>query len=545
MGPNPTMPELLRHRAHDRPDEVFIEDAGNGRTWSNSEFYLETLRVGDALAALGVGSGDRVATMLDPSVRAHTVWLGACWAGAVEAPLNTDFRGSSLAHALKDSGAAVLVTTASYVQRLAHLTDELTELRTIVLVDDLPEGVSWPGRILLLAELLRDARPVERPAPQEYDPYAVIYTSGTTGPSKGVLTPWASLHMTVEATFPGDRRGQYPGGGIYSPWPTFHGLGKYALVVAVELDIRVVIRGRFSVSAFWDDIRRHGCTHVHLMGFGSLLLNLPAHTDDADNPLRRAIMLPLPVRFPEFEQRFGVKVSTAWGMTEIGLPISSGNPVDPKACGRLLPDFEARIVDGNDYDVSDGSPGEFVIRSRRPWLLMREYLGRPEATARAWRNGWLHTGDILRRDPDGTYYFVDRAADYLRSKGQNISSLEVEATVTAHPEIAACACIGVASDIARANADGGTGDIDSSETDLADNDVKIVVIRTDGSRLTERELHDYLADHMPRFMVPRYIEFVDDLPRTPTAKIRKVELRRLPLTEATWDRVSAGVALPR
>ncbi|MGW4337510.1 AMP-binding protein [Rhodococcus koreensis] len=545
MSPKPTMPELLRRRAHDRPDETFIEDAGNGRTWSNTEFYQETLRVGDALVSLGVGSGDRVATMLDPSVRAHTVWLGACWAGAVEAPLNTDYRGSSLAHALKDSGAVVLVTTASYAERLALIADELTELRTVVLVDQVPVGVQWPGRVVLLADLLRDARPVERPAPQEHDPYAVIYTSGTTGPSKGVLTPWASLHLTVEATFPGDRAGQYPGGGIYSPWPTFHGLGKYALVVAVELGIRVVVRGRFSVSAFWDDIHRHGCTHVHLMGFGSLLLNQPAQPDDADNPLRRAIMLPLPIRFPEFEQRFAVKVSTAWGMTEMGLPISSGNPVDPKACGQLLPDFEARIVDENDYDVPEGSPGEFVIRSRRPWLLMREYLGRPEATARAWRNGWLHTGDILRRDPDGTFYFVDRAADYLRSKGQNISSLEVEATVTKHPEVAACACIGVMSDIARFNAGSGSGEMMSNESDLADEDVKIFVIRTEGSTLTERDLHDYLVGNMPRFMVPRYVEFVDDLPRTPTAKIRKVELRQRPITEATWDRVTAGVALPR
>ncbi|MFD9664063.1 AMP-binding protein [Rhodococcus sp. NPDC059968] len=547
MGPKPTMPEMLRRRANDHPDETFIEDVSNDKTWSNRDFYLETLRVGDALAALGVGPGDRVATMLDPSVRAHTIWIGTCWTGAVEAPLNTDYRGSSLAHALHDSRARVLVTTASYAERLSLIAGELTELQTVVLVDEPPKTSFWPGRIALLEKLLRAAQPTERPAPQERDPYAVVYTSGTTGPSKGVLTPWASLYMTVEATFPGDRAGQYPGGAIYSPWPTFHGVGKYALVVAVELGIRVVLRSRFSVSAFWDDIRSHGCTHVHLMGFGSLLLNRPMQADDADNPLCRAIMLPLPVRFPEFERRFGVKVSTAWGMTEIGLPISSGDPIDPAACGRLLPEFEARIVDENDYDVPDGSPGEFVIRSRRPWLLMTEYLGRPEATARAWRNGWLHTGDILRRDPDGTYYFIDRAADYLRSKGQNISSLEVEATVTAHPEVAACACIGVPSDIARANADGGTAseEGESGPGPLVDDDVKIVVIRTDGSTLTERELFDHLVERMPRFMVPRYIEFVDDLPRTPTAKIRKGELRRTPVTDGTWDREVAGVAVPR
>ncbi|KAA9157336.1 AMP-binding protein [Amycolatopsis acidicola] len=522
MSPVATMPELLRLRSLARPDDVFLEEAGGAR-WTNREFYEETLKVADALATLGVRRGDRVASMLDPGARAHSVWLGACWAGAVEAPLNVDYRGALLAHALNDSRAAVLVTTAEYAARLAVVADRLTALRTVVFVD---EHVELPWETCLLDDLLRVAHPAERPAPAEYDPYAVVYTSGTTGPSKGVLTPWASLHLTVEATFPGDRPGEYPGGAIYSPWPVFHGLGKYALVVAAELGLRVVQRPRFSVSAFWDDIREHGCTHVHLMGFGALLLNRPGRPDDAANPLRRAVMLPLPVRFREFERRFGVRISTAWGMTEIGLPISTGDPVDPAACGRLLPGFEARLVDNHDYDVPDGQPGEFVIRSTRPWRLMTEYLGRPEATARAWRNGWLHTGDILRRDPNGQYYFVDRKADYLRSRGQNISSLEVEATVAAHPEVEACACIGVPSE-------------------LGEDDVKVVVIRDDDSGLTEPELLAYLIEHLPRFMVPRYIEFTDGLPRTPTGKVRKAELRETPVTPGTWDREAAGIAVPR
>jgi carnitine-CoA ligase len=533
MESQPTMPELLRRRAAADPDEIFIEDVSDDRAWTNKEYYEYALTVADALAGLGVSEGDRVASMLDPSARSHAIWVGTSFSGAVETPLNTDYRGASLVHALQDSQAVVLVTTLQYAQRLTPIADQLTELRTLVLTDAEIAPPGWTGRVEFLDHLLATSSPVERPAPAEHEPYAVIYTSGTTGPSKGVLTPWASLRLTVEATFPGDEPGQYPGGAIYSPWPTFHGLSKYAFFVATQLGIRIVVRHKFSVSAFWDDIKEYGCTHVHLMGFGSLLLNQPAVDAEADNPLQRAIMLPLPVRFKDFESRFGVRASTAWGMTEIGLPISSGAPADPKACGKLLPDFEARIVDENDYDLPDGTPGEFVIRSNRPWLLMREYLGRPEATVKAWRNGWLHTGDILRRDPDGTYYFVDRAADYLRSKGQNISSLEVEATAASHPEVLRVACIGVQSELSRANS--GALSADPADRELADEDVKVIVVRTESSTLTERELYEFLVEQMPRYMVPRYIEFMDELPLTATAKVRKVELRRHPLTETTWD----------
>jgi len=202
-----------------------------------------------------------------------------------------------------------------------------------------------------------------------------------------------------------------------------------------------------------------------------------------------------------------VRVSTGWGMTEIGFPMATADPGAPGTCGVLSSLYEARIVDTDDFELPDGQVGELVIRSHLPWLMLRSYLGRPEATARAWRNGWFHTGDALRRDAAGNYFFVDRIADYLRTRGNNVSSLEVEAQVRLHPEVADCACIGV------------PGELEG------DDDIKLVVIRAADSVLSPDDLYAYLMPRMPRYQLPRYIQFVTELPRTPTGKVRKSELR--------------------
>ena len=534
-----TLPELLRRRAESEPDAVFLEEVG-GRTFSNAEFYRESLRFADALSRVGIVAGDHVAAMLEQCGRSHLLWLGSVWLGAVEVPMNTELRGATLVHVLNNSGAKVLITTPTMLPRIADVRAQLTSLETVVLAEG--NTGEWGGTTVGIDDLLESGEPTVRSAPKEYDTYGVIFTSGTTGLSKGVVCSWALAHQAVQPQFRGDKVGDYPDGAVYVPWPVFHRTGKGGLIIAAELGLRVVVRERFSVSAFWDDIRKYRCTHVNLLGFGAVLLNQPARPDDADNPLRRALMLPVPTRYREFEARFGVRISTIWGMSEIGLPISTDNPKNSTACGQLGPEYEARIVDEHDYEVPDGEPGEFIIRSHRPWLLMTEYLGQPEATARAWRNGWFHTGDILRRDSEGDYYFIDRSSDYVRRRGHNISSLEVEAAVTAHPEVVACACIGVPSAIAALD-DADPAGLEHAEV-AKDLDVKVVVERAPESRLTEEALVQYLIENMPRFMVPRFVEFVSEMPRTPTMKVRKAELRKLPLTATTWDREAAGIQLP-
>jgi len=516
----PPLPVLLARRAERDPDGVLIECVDGGG-YTNGAFQHDAMRFAYGLRKLGIGPGDRVAVMLDATPLAHVCWIGTAWLKAYEVPVNTEFRGSSLQHALADSGAQVLVTTNALAERVDALREAFSQLRLVITTDAQPPPIGLPT--LTLAEVMSQGELGTDDPPRELDAYAVIYTSGTTGPSKGVVMPWANIHSGAAQMFPGDEHERYPDGACYSPWPTFHAAGKTMLTYAGLRDLRLVMRPRFSVSSFWDDVRKFRCTHVHMLGFGPLLARQPPQPDDADNPMRRMLLMPLPAGYREFEQRFGVRASTGWGMTEIGFPMAIADPDVPGTCGVLSPLYEARIVDDDDFELPDGEVGELIIRSHEPWLMLRSYLGRWEATARAWRNGWFHTGDALRRDAAGNYFFVDRVADYLRTRGNNVSSLEVEAEVRTHPGVADCACIGVPADLE------------------GDDDLKLVVIRAEEGSLTAAELFAYLEPRMPKYQLPRYIQFTTELPRTPTGKVRKGELRAAHQPgDDLWDRTGSG-----
>ncbi len=516
----PPLPVLLARRAERDPDGVLIECVDGGG-YTNGAFQADVMRFAYGLRQLGVGPGDRVAVMLDATPLAHVCWIGTAWLKACEVPVNTEFRGSSLQHALADSGAVVLVTTNALAERVDALREAFPQLRLVITTDTEPPGIGLPA--MTLAEVMSAGELSPGDPPRELDAYAVIYTSGTTGPSKGVVMPWANIHSGAVQMFPGDEDESYPDGACYSPWPTFHAAGKTMLTYAGIRALRLVMRPRFSVSNFWDDVRKYRCTHVHMLGFAPLLARQPPRPDDTDNPMRRMLLMPLPAGYREFEQRFGVRTSTGWGMTEIGFPMAIMDPDVPGTCGVLSPLYEARIVDEDDFELPDGEVGELIIRAHEPWLMLRSYLGRWEATARAWRNGWFHTGDALRRDAAGNYFFVDRIADYLRTRGNNVSSLEVEAEVRTHPGVADCACIGVPSDLE------------------GDDDLKLVIIAAEEATVTAAELYAYLEPRMPKYQLPRYIQFTAALPRTPTGKIRKGELRAAhQASDEIWDRTGPG-----
>ncbi|MGV0835091.1 AMP-binding protein [Mycolicibacterium thermoresistibile] len=508
------LPVLIEQRAAADPGGVAIECVDGGG-YTNRELHDEATHLARGLVELGVQARDPVAVMLPTDPVAHVCWLAITWLRALEIPVNPDFRGNFLRHILSDSRPRVLITTAATLRQVQEVLGS-TAIEHIVLVGATNRPVISDVRVSLYGELLQHGRYQPPPVPRPRDTYSVIYTSGTTGAAKGVVMPWASLHASALQIFPLEALNGDPAGAFYCPWPTFHSSGKIALYYAALAGIRVVMRRKFSVSSYWTDIRNHRCTHTHLIGLASALSAAPEAADDRDNPLQWVLMNPMPPDYRAFESRFSVRVSTGWGMTEIGFPVSSDDPPNHRTCGKLSPLFEARLVDEDDYDVPDGSPGEMVVRTREPWLLLESYLGRPDATATAWRNGWFHTGDVLRRDGDGYFYFVDRVSDYIRTRGNNVSSLEVEAEGAAHEEVELCACVGVPSDLS----DGAVPDV------ATDQDIKLFVQRKPGSNLTESELLDFLSARMPQYMVPKSIEFVDAMPQTPTGKIRKAVLRQ-------------------
>ena len=256
----------------------------------------------------------------------------------------------------------------------------------------------------------------------------------------------------------------------------------------------------------------------------------PLRGAERSHDLRMAITMPYPADPEAFKKKFGIEhLLIGYGSTETAAVISylPGTQLPPGSTGRVFPNWHVRLVDENDIEVPPGSPGEAIVRSDTPWLIATEYINNPAASATVWRNGWFHTGDLLRRDEDGNYFFIDRAKDCVRRRGMNISSFEVEAVVQSHPGVAECAVVA-----------------DRSDTSSED-EVKAWIVPDAGARLDFPELLAYCAARLPHYMVPRYFEEIAQLPKSISAKVQKAILREMGSGRNTWDRVEHRLDVTR
>jgi len=518
-----TLAHVLARRLRDRPDQAWIRGDDAVFTYRDADRLAAELAGG--LAALGVSRGDTVLLMLEDCIEFVALWCALGRLAAIEVPVNRHYRGSLLAHVVSDSAASVIVIDAEYLPRLAEVADACGGLATVVVRGE-AETVVGGLRVVPFARLA--AAPVAAAALQPWDLAAVMYTSGTTGASKGVAVTHGHAFEYARGVI--DMLAMRASDVYYAPLPLFHIAGQWAVVYAAAIaGATAVLADSFSPRQFWERARRHGATCAFVLGaMANLLHRQPPLPEDADNPLERLLMVPLIDEVEEFKRRFRLLVSTTWGGTEMNCPTRSGFDLpDARTCGRLDERrYELRIVDANDCEVPDGTPGEAVVRPRKPWMVMDGYWRRPDVTVRAWRNLWLHTGDILSRDPHGNYYFVDRSKDAIRRRGENISSMEVEREINAHPDVLESAAFPVAAE-------------------LGEQEVMAVVVPRPGCRVVPEALTRFLVARMAYFMVPRYLEFADTLPKTPTGKIQKFALRERGVTAVTWDRVQAGVTLKR
>lgn len=520
------LPHLIAERARETPDRLFIQEIG-GVEQTYSEFHRDGLAWASALESAGVSEGDVVATMLPASALGYHCWMGLSWLRAIEVPVNHEYRRRMLKHVLENSKASCLVVSKLFLDEVLEVLDQLTYLQTMV-VPDATEGVrSCPVRVVLGDELAARRLPVDREPPERWDTAAIIYTSGTTGASKGVVCSWAQLAETV--LFPADEAELCDDGGYYSPWQPFHLTGRTAAEIAVRLKLRLIVRERFSISSFWSDVRTYRCTHFYSAFIGAWLWRQPAREDDAQNPLVRMAMVPLIPQYREFETRFGVKLSTSYASVESGFPIEpTHDPKDYRTCGRVRTGYDVRLVDVHDEEVPVGEVGEMVVRSDRPWQSFGGYFNNPEATAAVLGNAWFHTGDGFRMDEAGDLYFSDRLKDYLKYRGKTVSAAEVEQAVEEHPAVIECACVGVPSDLAVEGVVGG-------------DDIRVFVVLDNNSNVAPPDLASFLMESVPRFMVPRYIDIVDSIPKNHLHKAKKQELREVGINAATWDRSAAGM----
>jgi crotonobetaine/carnitine-CoA ligase len=511
-----TIVAALAARVAADPDGDYLDFDGD--QWTARRVDSESLRVARGLAAKGVGRGDRVASLIENSPAQVVLFFATIRLGAIAVPVNTAYKGDFLRHQLVDSGAKVLVIADDLAERAAEVRGptDTPALEHVLRVSDL-DAIDGP--------------PIDEVAVAPSDLACLIYTAGTTGPSKGcMLSHNYVVAMSRQITRAWQRT---PDDIVWTPLPLFH-LNAISICVVGTLIVggSASIARKFSVSAFWPEVRRTGATMLSMLGSLAILIaNADDHPDMAGHRLRVCAAAPMPPDTDRiWRERFGCATfSGGFGMTEASLLAALPPGVENKvgAAGMLNQiEFEVAILDDEDQPVAIGDPGEICARPRHPDLMFAGYWNRPADTIAAWRNLWFHTGDLARVDDDDFLFFVDRKKDSLRRRGENISSFEMEKSLFAHPDIADCAVHAVPSP-------------------LGEDDVKVTAVRRAESTLSEEALCRWVAERVPYFAIPRYVEFRSDLPRNPVGRVLKYQLRDEGVTPATWDREAAGVTFER
>lgn len=518
------LPHILQRAAERFCDRPFVAFPGAARTYAEADRAASS--VANGLAGLGVGKGSKVAVMAVNSLGFVDAWFGAARAGAVYVPINTDYKGDILRYQLGKADATHIVIDPPFLERLEVVAKDLPQLAHVVLSGPMPGA---PARIAsgAVVSSLEDllAAPPKGPPVQigAIDPLAISFTSGTTGPSKGVLA--SHSHVT---TFALDwiKACEFGAGqSIYSCLPLFHAVASWLGVLpAMLVGGRITFGPRFSPSTYWDEVRRAKADLAHgIFSMVPILLKQPARSDDADQPARKFYFAQVN---EAFETRFNCRIIEVYGATETGIVTATpaGSERRPLSCGKANTDtFEVMIANDRDEPVPPGEVGEILVRPRRPFAMLSAYYNNPEATAEAFRNLWFHTGDNARADADGYIYFVDRKKDAIRRRGENISSSEVEGVLNKHPAVLECAVV-------------------AAPSEMGEDEVKVVVVLRPGATADAEELWAFCDAHMPRFWVPRFIEFRAEMPKTPSQKIQKYLLRSGEGQGAVHERPSAKAA---
>jgi carnitine-CoA ligase len=548
--------EQLDARASEMPDKIFLHYGEDAIKLSFAEFKKRTDRMAAGLSAMGVTEAMRVSVLTRNSLVSALAMFAIWRVGAIFAPVNFNFRGQLLAYQLRDTDPYALISDPSFAETLADVATEIPLKRLIVHTPaegdhDWCEsvwGAAFGGmEIVQLADLERCDAVVPRIARGPFDTANIVYTSGTTGPSKGVLQPFRWMnHYSYPL-----RQLNSVDDVLYCDLPLYHVGGAFALVTrAVWVGNTVGLWDKFSPTKFWDRILECGATSCILLDVMVpwLMSAEPRETDRA-NPLNKVHMQPFPERHHEVARRFGIDLMTVgFGQTEsgsafgavinqfadgqgtpeklwrglskadvltrceaIGRPVLDGSDTLPKGLmGAPNPVFEIGILDEDDNLLPPGQLGQLAFRPRFPGLLLQEYFRKPEATLKAFRTCWFHTGDACRQIDGGSglYQFVDRMGGFFRVRGENVSSFDVEGLIASHPKVRAVAAVPVPAKV---------GDED---------DIAVFVELMTGEKLGERELREHTSKTMPKYMQPAHIRFIPALPVTATNKIEKYKLKR-------------------
>ena len=519
-----TIGKILDDKARLNQDKVFLFYEDQKITYQQLNERANI--VSNAFLYLGVKKHDKVALLMDNCPEFLYTWFGLAKIGAWAIPINVALKGEGLAYIINHCDAETIVISLPFLENLNFIRKDLENIQKIIVdPQSQQDGLETKGEIILWSDFFR-ASTEPPPVEVKHDDWMmIVYTAGTTGLPKGVLkaqsysfTSGLSIASFAQAT-PEDR--------FYTTLPLFHiNAQNVTTWAAVAADASTVLAKRFSARQFWDDIRKYHATITSFLGaMIPILVKQPEREDDSENPLRVGLSAGTPAVFWElFEKRFQVKILELYGSSEGGSLRNYEGKIG--SMGKPIPSNFAKVVDGQDQELSPYQAGELIFKFIDPLIQLPEYYKMPEATSEKTRGGWLRTGDYAYMDEEGYFYFVDRKKDAIRRRGENISSYEVEKIINSHPDVLESAAVGV-------------------PAEMGEDEVRIYVVLKPGRSLTPEELVAYCEPRMAYFMIPRYVEFMDALPKTTTEKVLKAALKESGLNPNTWDREKAGYQVRR
>jgi carnitine-CoA ligase len=498
------------------------------REISYSELDRESERVANGLASAGVGPGDRVAALLYNTAEFPLLWFGLAKRCAILVPLNTALKGEILRYELADCAPQGLVIDARLWEAYAPLRPSLALPREWVVPGPGPVTGFRVEGVANFSNVPSNDTAQELPPPRPSDPASILYTSGTTGPPKGAIIPHEKTLRTPWEI--GQRSRLDAGSVLFTGLPLFHcNAQEMTALTALTYDLTAAFDDRFHASTYWETAKSMAATHVSLLiSMINVLFKQPERSGDRGHGVHTALTAGTTrTVWPEFERRFGLTIVELYGMTECGCTTLMNPPgaIRVGSVGTPLGFVEADVVDDDDRPVPDGTRGELVVRPRAPYTMFLGYLGKPEKTVEAWRNLWFHTGDYVTRDGDGYYYFVDRKKDVIRRRGENLAPYDVESVLNRHPSVFESVVVGVPSP-------------------LGEEDVKAFVQLRPGTRADPKELFEFCVAELPFFMVPRYLEFIEEIPKTANQKSQRYLLRGRK-GGVEYDRESFGIGVRR
>jgi carnitine-CoA ligase len=521
--------DVLRARAHALGDKTFLRFLQEGETLTYLEAASKSERIARGLLSFGVGRGDKLGLLLFGSKSYVLAWYATLRGSVVDVPINPDARGEVLDHAITKMDVTALLVDAEGLEALASASPETrAQLALVVIVDSLydnavrdeliPVGI---GRAVSLNEV-ELAGEVSGQALPEVDSLALAsirFSSGTTGLPKGVMMHHG--HMLTSARKFNELMSFGEVDTMYTCFPFHHVFATITGVLSTMCaGASMIISRKFSASRYWQEIRDNNVTRAHLLDpLVSFLMNQPP------SELDRAHKVPLVYtaarHYPEFEERFGVRIIGLYDMSELTVVAHypEGAERRPGSCGKLSGLFDVAIVDDNRCPLPDGADGEILVRPRYPGIMFMGYYNDSDETVARWQDMWFETGDRGRKEPDGYFYFLGRSGDRIRRRGVNVSAEQVEQAALSHPDVLECAAIAVPSP-------------------LGEDDIKLCACLLPGAETTPQEIAELLLDTLPRALTVRYVEIFDELPKTQTEKVKRAALRALGdrgLTPNSWD----------